>query len=85
MSDDEECPICHTKRYFKQNMVFLVNPDCYHQMCSACVERIFSNGPALCPIPGCKKTLRRNKFRPPTFSDLALEREIDIRKRVQNV
>ena len=85
MSDDEECPICHTKRYFNHKMRFLVNPDCYHQMCDACVDRIFSHGPALCPVPGCRKTLRKNKFRLPTFGDLALEREIDIRKRVSGV
>ena len=84
-NSNEECPVCHTKLYFKRDMRFLVNPECYHRMCDSCVDRIFSHGPALCPIPGCRKTLRKNKFRLPRFEDLELEREIDIRKTVQNV
>jgi len=51
-------------------------------MCTGCVDRIFSSGPAPCPIAGCGKTLRKNRFRKQTFEDLAIEREVDIRKRV---
>jgi CDK-activating kinase assembly factor MAT1 len=82
MNIDEECPICHSKRYLRHNMRFLVNPECYHKMCESCVDRIFSHGPAQCPVAGCQKTLRRNKFRQPTFADLQLEREIDIRRKI---
>lgn len=64
-------------------MKFLVNPECYHKMCESCVARIFTLGPAPCPI--CGRQLRRNKFRAQTFSDIHIEREIDTRRRLQKV
>jgi CDK-activating kinase assembly factor MAT1 len=63
-------------------MRFLINPECYHKMCESCVERIFSHGPAPCPIAGCNRTLRRNRFRTQTFGDIQVEKEVDVRKRV---
>ncbi|QDS72118.1 hypothetical protein FKW77_003760 [Venturia effusa] len=82
---DEECPVCHSRRYLNKSMIFKINPECYHRLCNSCVDRLFSSGPATCPIAGCGKTLRGNKFRVPTFTDLALEREVDIRARVAAV
>lgn len=82
---DEECPVCHSRRYLNKSMIFKINPECYHRLCNSCVERLFSSGPATCPIAGCGKTLRGNKFRVPTFTDLALEREVDIRARIAAV
>ncbi|KAF2870265.1 CDK-activating kinase assembly factor MAT1-domain-containing protein [Massariosphaeria phaeospora] len=76
------CPVCKSSRYLNPNMKFLVNPECYHKMCESCVDRIFSHGPAPCPIAGCKRTLRKARFRKQTFEDLKVEREVDIRKRV---
>ena len=52
-------------------------------MCESCVARIFTLGPAPCPI--CGRQLRRNKFRAQTFSDVHIEREIDTRRRLQKV
>lgn len=66
-------------------MRFLVNPECYHKMCESCVERIFSHGPAPCPVAGCARTLRKARFRRQTFEDLKIEREVDIRRRVASV
>ncbi|KZF26152.1 CDK-activating kinase assembly factor [Xylona heveae TC161] len=80
--DQETCPICKTSRYLNPNMKFLVNPECYHKMCSACVDRIFSAGPAPCPVAGCHRTLRKARFRAQTFEDIQVEREVDIRRRV---
>jgi CDK-activating kinase assembly factor MAT1 len=82
---NDECPICHSTRYLRRDMRFLINPECYHKMCESCVDRIFSHGPHQCPVAGCRKVLRRNKFRAPTFDDLRMEREIDIRKRMARV
>ncbi|KAF9729651.1 hypothetical protein PMIN04_007811 [Paraphaeosphaeria minitans] len=76
------CPVCKSSRYLNKYMRFLVNPECYHKMCESCVDRIFSHGPAPCPIAGCKKTLRKARFRTQTFEDLKVEREVDIRRRV---
>ncbi|RDI86060.1 hypothetical protein Vi05172_g4152 [Venturia inaequalis] len=82
---DEECPVCHSRRYLNKSMIFKINPECYHRLCNSCVDRLFSSGPATCPIVRCGKTLRGNKFRVPTFTDLALEREVDIRARIAAV
>lgn len=82
---EEQCPICKTLRYMNRNMIFLINPECYHPLCNNCVDRLFENGPNQCPYIGCHKTLRKKAFREPTFSDLNVEREVDIRRRVMAV
>lgn len=82
---EEQCPICKTLRYMNRSMVFLINPECYHPLCNNCVDRLFENGPNQCPYIGCHKTLRKKAFREPTFSDLNVEREVDIRRRVMAV
>jgi CDK-activating kinase assembly factor MAT1 len=79
------CPVCKTIRYLNKDMEFLINPECYHQMCSNCVNRLFNDGPNQCPYAGCHKTLRRKGFRSAFFGDLAVEREVDIRRRVAAV
>lgn len=83
--DDETCPVCKTTRYFNKDMEFRINPECYHRMCKTCVDRIFKDGPNQCPYAGCHKTLRLRGFKSAFFSDLAVEREVDIRRRVANV
>ncbi|KMU73661.1 RNA polymerase 2 transcription factor B subunit 3 [Coccidioides immitis RMSCC 3703] len=83
--DDEVCPVCKSSRYLNPDMLFLINPECYHKMCESCVDRIFSAGPAPCPVAGCHKTLRKNRFRKQTFEDIGVEREVDIRKRVMGI
>ena len=82
---DEICPVCKSSRYLNHSLRFLVNPECYHKMCESCVDRLFSHGPAQCPIKGCGKTLRKHRFRTQTFEDIQVEREVDIRRRVAAV
>lgn len=82
---EDQCPICKTLRYMNKNMRFLINPECYHALCNNCVDRLFENGPNQCPYIGCHKTLRKKGFREPTFGDLQVEREVDIRRRVAAV
>ncbi|KUI57145.1 RNA polymerase II transcription factor B subunit 3 [Cytospora mali] len=84
-SGEEQCPICKTLRYMNKSMRFLINPECYHALCNNCVDRLFENGPNQCPYIGCHKTLRKKAFREPTFGDLSVEREVDIRRRVAAV
>ncbi|MCJ1471769.1 TFIIH/NER complex subunit [Lambiella insularis] len=81
----EICPVCKSSRYLNPRMKFLINPECYHRMCESCVDRIFSQGPAPCPIAGCGRTLRKARFRKQTFDDLKIERECDIRARVESI
>ncbi|EHL01076.1 putative RNA polymerase II transcription factor B subunit 3 [Glarea lozoyensis 74030] len=76
------CPVCKSNRYLNPTLQFLINPECYHKMCSTCVDRIFTSGPASCPVVGCGKTLRKKGFHKAFFADLKIERECDIRKRV---
>ncbi|TQW00211.1 CDK-activating kinase assembly factor MAT1 [Cordyceps javanica] len=83
--DDEACPVCKTTRYFNKDMEFRINTECYHRMCKTCVERIFKDGPNQCPYAGCHKTLRLRGFKAAYFADLAVEREVDIRRRVAAV
>ncbi|KAL2061292.1 hypothetical protein VTL71DRAFT_7565 [Oculimacula yallundae] len=79
---DDICPVCKSNRYLNPSLQFLINPECYHKMCSTCVDRIFTSGPASCPVPYCGKTLRKKGFHKAFFADLKIEREVDIRKRV---
>ncbi|KAI0473709.1 CDK-activating kinase assembly factor [Xylariaceae sp. FL0804] len=76
------CPVCKRVRYLNTDMEFLINPECYHPMCSNCVTNIFKSGPAQCPYASCVKTLRHRGFRSAFFGDLTVEREVDIRRRV---
>ncbi|KAL2161415.1 hypothetical protein VTH06DRAFT_7976 [Thermothelomyces fergusii] len=85
INSEDMCPVCKTIRYLNRDMEFLINPECYHSMCSNCVNRLFNDGPNQCPYAGCHRTLRRKGFRSAFFGDLAVEREVDIRRRVAAV
>lgn len=84
-SSDERCPNCSATRYMNTQIRFLISAICYHKMCATCVDRIFSAGPAPCPIAGCREILRKTNFRRQTFADAKIEREVDIRRRVDKV
>lgn len=82
---EDICPVCKSNRYLNPKLEFFINPECYHKMCSTCVDRIFTSGPASCPVPYCGRTLRKRGFHKAFFGDLKVEREVDIRKRVDAV
>lgn len=84
-SADDVCPVCKSSRYMNPKMKFLVNPECYHRMCSSCVDRIFAAGRAKCPIAKCHKMLRKGGFRAQIFEDVRMEKEKDIREEVASV
>ena len=48
--------------------------------CESCIDRLFTLGPAPCPI--CNKTLRKLAFTPQTFEDLDVEKEVAVRRRI---
>jgi len=60
----------------------MVSMKCYHRMCTSCIDRIFTLGPAKCPIPLCNTTLRAHEFKVQTFGDLGVEREVGIRRSI---
>ncbi|RPA74240.1 hypothetical protein BJ508DRAFT_244000 [Ascobolus immersus RN42] len=82
--DNDTCPVCKSTRYLNPTLSFLIN-NCYHRLCSSCVSRRFTLGPAPCPYPNCTLILRKNKFRRQTFASLETEREVDVRRRVARV
>ncbi|KAL1931937.1 hypothetical protein VTP01DRAFT_8993 [Rhizomucor pusillus] len=80
--EDAQCPVCKSDKYLTPNLKLLVSP-CFHKMCESCIDRLFSAGPAPCPI--CQQVLRKNQFMSQIFEDLAVEKEVRIRKRVSKV
>ncbi|PWN27879.1 CDK-activating kinase assembly factor [Jaminaea rosea] len=79
VASDDRCPNCKTDRYLNPRLKLLVSP-CYHKLCTSCIDRIWSLGPA--PCPQCGHVCRKSQFGAQTFSDLDVEREVDVRKRV---
>ncbi|PFH49114.1 hypothetical protein AMATHDRAFT_81490 [Amanita thiersii Skay4041] len=78
-SMDDQCPVCKSDRYLNPKLRLLVS-SCYHKMCESCIDRLFTLGPAPCPI--CTKILRKLAFTPQTFEDLGVEKEVAIRRRI---
>ncbi|KAH9901239.1 CDK-activating kinase assembly factor [Cubamyces lactineus] len=78
-SMDDECPVCKSDRYLNPKLRLLVSA-CYHKMCESCIDRLFTLGPAPCPI--CGKILRKLAFTPQTFEDLGVEKEVAVRRRI---
>lgn len=78
----DQCPSCHTTKATNPTIRFKVNPKCYHRVCEGCIDRHFAAGKAKCPVADCKQEVWKRDWRVPTFEDLQIEREVDIRKRV---
>ncbi|KAA1474853.1 CDK-activating kinase assembly factor [Dentipellis sp. KUC8613] len=78
-SMDDQCPVCKSDRYLNPKLRLLVS-SCYHKMCESCIDRLFTLGPAPCPI--CNKILRKLAFIPQTFEDLSVEKEVSVRRRI---
>ncbi|KAF8580693.1 CDK-activating kinase assembly factor [Ramaria rubella] len=79
-SMDDQCPVCKSDRYLNPKLRLLVSSTCYHKMCESCIDRLFTLGPAPCPI--CAKILRKLAFTPQTFEDLTVEKEVAVRRRI---
>ncbi len=73
------CPVCKSDTYLTVEMKLLLSP-CYHRICTACVDRLFSHGAAPCPV--CGTLLRRSNFVTPIFEDAWVEKECRIRRRI---
>ncbi|KAL1115287.1 hypothetical protein AAG570_007318 [Ranatra chinensis] len=77
--EDQVCPRCRTTKYRNPSLKLLVNV-CGHSLCESCVELLFLKGSGSCPE--CQIPLRRSNFRVQLFEDPAVEKEVDIRKKV---
>ncbi|KAL6250716.1 TFIIH/NER complex subunit [Rhinocladiella similis] len=87
MDDDDsiganKCPVCGSDPRTHPGLRFKINTKCYHRICEGCVDRNFSSGKAECPVAGCHVNLWKREWRPQTFEDLKIEREVEIRKSV---
>ncbi|OSD01662.1 CDK-activating kinase assembly factor [Trametes coccinea BRFM310] len=78
-SMDDVCPVCKSDRYLNPKLRLLVSA-CYHKMCESCIDRLYTLGPAPCPM--CGKILRKLAFTPQTFEDLGVEKEVAVRRRI---
>ena len=76
---DEACPRCKTTKHRNPNMKLMVNV-CGHNLCESCVELLFVKGSGSCPE--CDIPLRRTNFRIQLFEDAAIDKEVDIRRRI---
>ncbi|KAH9180350.1 CDK-activating kinase assembly factor MAT1-domain-containing protein [Lactarius sanguifluus] len=76
---DDQCPVCKSDRYLNPKLRLLVS-SCYHKMCESCIDRLYTLGPAPCPI--CGKTLKKMTFIPQTFEDLVVEKEVAVRRKL---
>lgn len=76
---EDQCPVCKSDRYLNPRLRLLVSA-CYHKMCESCIDRLFTLGPAPCPV--CNRTLRKLAFMPQTFEDLTVEKEVAVRRRL---
>ncbi|KAK5045286.1 hypothetical protein LTR84_009392 [Exophiala bonariae] len=80
-----KCPVCGSDPRTHPGLRFKINTKCYHRICEGCVDRNFSSGKAECPVGGCHVNLWKREWRTQTFEDLKIEREVEIRKKVNRV
>ncbi|KAM7542998.1 hypothetical protein Aperf_G00000019467 [Anoplocephala perfoliata] len=79
MADSQTCPKCNASKYNNPQLRLMVNL-CGHSLCENCVEVLFARGSGLCVQ--CKTPLRKVNFRYQLFEDPAVQKEVDIRKKV---
>ncbi|NWR32162.1 MAT1 factor, partial [Tachuris rubrigastra] len=80
--DDLGCPRCKTTKYRNPSLKLMVNV-CGHTLCESCVELLFVRGAGNCHE--CDTPLRRSNFRVQLFEDPAVDKEVEIRKKVLKI
>ncbi|XP_076841704.1 CDK-activating kinase assembly factor MAT1 [Brachyhypopomus gauderio] len=80
--DDQGCPRCKTTKYRNPSLKLMVNV-CGHTLCENCVEMLFVRGSGNCVQ--CDTPLRKSNFRLQLFEDPAIDKEVEIRKRVLKI
>jgi hypothetical protein len=83
--DDYPCPIDGSRQRTTPGLRFKISSKCYHKICETCIDRVFASGKQNCPIAGCKFQLWKRDWRYQVFEDLAVEREVDVRRRVMGI
>ncbi|XP_051504472.1 CDK-activating kinase assembly factor MAT1 isoform X1 [Myxocyprinus asiaticus] len=80
--DDQGCPRCKTTKYRNPSLKLMVNV-CGHTLCESCVEMLFVRGSGNCVQ--CNTPLRKSNFRIQLFEDPAIDKEVEIRKKVLKI
>ncbi|XP_076155309.1 CDK-activating kinase assembly factor MAT1 [Alosa pseudoharengus] len=80
--DDQGCPRCKTTKYRNPSLKLMVNV-CGHTLCESCVEMLFVRGSGNCVQ--CDTPLRKSNFRVQLFEDPAIDKEVEIRKKVLKI
>ncbi|XP_016316306.1 CDK-activating kinase assembly factor MAT1-like [Sinocyclocheilus anshuiensis] len=80
--DDQGCPRCKTTKYRNPSLKLMVNV-CGHTLCESCVEMLFVRGSGNCVQ--CNTPLRKSHFRVQLFEDPAIDKEVEIRKKVLKI
>ncbi|CAL1575119.1 unnamed protein product [Knipowitschia caucasica] len=80
--DDQGCPRCKTTKYRNPSLKLMVNV-CGHTLCENCVEMLFVRGSGSCVQ--CDTPLRKSNFRVQLFEDPAVDKEVEIRKKVLKI
>ncbi|KAF7662632.1 hypothetical protein LDENG_00231110 [Lucifuga dentata] len=80
--DDQGCPRCKTTKYRNPSLKLMVNV-CGHTLCENCVEMLFVRGSGNCVQ--CNTPLRKSNFRVQLFEDPAVDKEVEIRKKVLKI
>ncbi|XP_034761846.1 CDK-activating kinase assembly factor MAT1-like isoform X2 [Acipenser ruthenus] len=80
--DDQGCPRCKTTKYRNPSLKLMVNV-CGHTLCESCVEMLFIRGSGNCQE--CDTPLRKSNFRVQLFEDPAIDKEVEIRKKVLKI
>lgn len=84
--EPDKCPVCKGDQNTNPDIKFKINTKCYHRICESCVDRHYrDSGKKICPVYGCDKQLWKRDWRTQTFEDLKVEREVEIRKRVERM
>jgi CDK-activating kinase assembly factor MAT1 len=82
----DQCPVCKGDKTTNPDIQFKINTKCYHRICESCVDRHYrDSGKKICPVYGCDKQLWKRDWRAQTFEDLRVEREVEIRKRLERM
>ncbi|RKO96263.1 MAT1-domain-containing protein, partial [Caulochytrium protostelioides] len=86
--EEVSCPVCKADRFLNPSLKLLVSP-CFHRMCEACINRIYTQGPAPCPTcqsdEGKTNILRKSNFVLQTFDNLDVEKEVGLRRHLSAV
>eukprot|EP00834_Sanchytrium_tribonematis_P002651 NODE_86_length_22075_cov_1.190253.p11 type:complete len:280 gc:universal NODE_86_length_22075_cov_1.190253:1603-764(-) len=77
------CCSCHADRFINPSIRLRMST-CFHIMCEECIERLFVIGRTV-SCPQCGTHIKKHLFQEQLFEDISIERDLRIRKRIENI